>query len=105
MSSDQGHGDFTEQGGQRQYTKPHSGRHPIPTVQSYRHQRKEIRGQAEETEKAQHGPEDDRKTKRAFESAKAIFKGEDDSKGSGYDPYKSVNRNYANREATKENAD
>jgi Ca2+-dependent lipid-binding protein len=80
----------------RRYAKPHSGKHPIPTVQGYREHRKELRGQMQETEEAQRGPEDESKPKRAFESAKAVIKGEDDP-SSQFDPYPSTNRNDPSR--------
>ncbi|KAI0157798.1 hypothetical protein GGR57DRAFT_491089 [Xylariaceae sp. FL1272] len=73
---------------------PHSGKHPIPTVKGYRQQRKELRGQVETEEKAQEGPEDESKPKRAFESAKAILKGQDPQSGTRHDPYPSTNHNY-----------
>jgi len=89
------------QASRRQYARPHSGKHPIPTVQRYREHRKELRGQQQETEEAQRGPEDESKPKRAFESAKAVFKGEDHPE-SEFDPYSSVNRNYGGRPTKSE---
>ncbi|KAI1259397.1 hypothetical protein F5Y18DRAFT_433336 [Xylariaceae sp. FL1019] len=73
---------------------PHSGKHPIPTVQGYRQQRKELEGQVETEEKAQEGPEDESKPKRAFKSAKAIFKDQDPQAATRHDPYPSTNHNY-----------
>ncbi|KLU86039.1 hypothetical protein MAPG_05058, partial [Magnaporthiopsis poae ATCC 64411] len=91
--------DFEQEAGagRRLYTKPHSGRRPIPTIHGYREHRKELEGQLNETEKAQHGPEDDSKPKRAFNSAKAIFKEEEGPK-SDHDPFPSVNRHLGDRE-------
>ncbi|KAI1331986.1 hypothetical protein F5Y16DRAFT_358262 [Xylariaceae sp. FL0255] len=74
---------------------PHSGKHPIPTVQGYREHRKELEGQEEAEERAQEGPEDESKAKRAFKSAKAIIKGEDTEPKTRHDPYPSTNHNYA----------
>lgn len=72
---------------------PHSGGHPIPTIQGYKQQRRDLNDRQQQTEAAQEGPEDESKPKRAFESVKAIFKGEDEQKGS-HEPYSSTNRHY-----------
>ncbi|KAJ8124574.1 hypothetical protein O1611_g9066 [Lasiodiplodia mahajangana] len=79
----------------RLYGGPHSGKHPIPTVQGYRQHRKELGDQVQEEEQAQRGPEDDSKPKRAYDSAKAIFKDEDPKPKSRHDPYPSANLNDA----------
>ncbi|KAI0439904.1 hypothetical protein F4803DRAFT_567987 [Xylaria telfairii] len=79
----------------RVYGAPHSGRHPIPTVQGYREQRKELGDQVHDEEQAQRGPEDESKPKRAYNSAKAIFKDEDAGPKSQHDPYPSANLNDA----------
>jgi len=80
----------------KSYKQPHSGRHPIPTVQGYRNQRKELEGQVQDEERAQQGPEDESKTKRAYHSAKAIFKDEDRTEPDNrHDPYPVANHNYA----------
>ncbi|KAI0403337.1 hypothetical protein F4802DRAFT_571781 [Xylaria palmicola] len=73
------------------YGGPHSGRHPIPTVQGYRQHRKELGSQVQGEEQAQRGPEDDSKAKRAYNSAKAIFKDEDAGPENRHDPYPSTN--------------
>ncbi|KAI1464516.1 uncharacterized protein F4812DRAFT_157586 [Daldinia caldariorum] len=86
--------DFEQDASGREYGKPHNAKHPIPTVQGYRQHRRELEGQVEDEEQAQRGPEDVSRPKRAFESAKAVFKGEDTPK-SRHDPYPSTNRNYA----------
>ncbi|OTB07880.1 hypothetical protein M426DRAFT_317779 [Hypoxylon sp. CI-4A] len=86
--------DFDQGASAREYNNPHNAKHPIPTVQGYRQHRKDIEGQVEDEEQAQQGPEDDSRPKRAFESAKAVFKGEDPPK-SRHDPYPAANRNYA----------
>lgn len=96
MASHAGGGDFSEEEHHRRYTNAHSGKHPIPTIKGYREHRKELDDQLNETEEAQQGPEDESKTKRAYDSAKAILKGEDEP-GSQHDPYPSTNRNNANR--------
>lgn len=79
----------------RVYGGPHSGRHPIPTVQGYREQRKEFGDQVQDEEQAQRGPEDESKPRRAYNSAKAIFKDEDAGPKSHHDPYPSANLNDA----------
>ncbi|KAK7742314.1 hypothetical protein SLS53_004458 [Cytospora paraplurivora] len=85
--------DFEENSQQRTYTTPHSGKHPIPTIQSYKEHRKDLKDQQEQTEAAQRGPEDASRPTRAVESVKAIFKGEDEPQ-SQHDPYPSSNHNY-----------
>lgn len=72
---------------------PHSGGHPIPTIQGYKQHRRDLNDRQQQTEAAQEGPEDESKPKRAFESVKTIFKGEDDRNGS-HEPYSSTNRHY-----------
>lgn len=79
----------------RMYGGPNSGKHPIPTVQRYRQQRKELDGQVQEEEQAQRGPEDESKPKRAYNSAKAVFKDEGDEPKTRHDPYPSANLNDA----------
>ncbi|KAI0125527.1 hypothetical protein BJ170DRAFT_435729 [Xylariales sp. AK1849] len=84
-----------EEDAPRKYTPGHSGHHKIPTIQGYRERRKGLESDIEETEEAQRGPEDDSKPKRAYDSAKAVIKGEDDpSSQSQHNPYPSTNRNY-----------
>lgn len=85
--------DFDEQQSRRSHVGPHSGGHPIPTIQGYRQHRKDLNDRQQQTEAAQEGPEDDSKPKRAFESVKTIFKGEDDRAG-GHEPYSATNRQY-----------
>ncbi|KAI1746066.1 hypothetical protein F4680DRAFT_442337 [Xylaria scruposa] len=89
----------------RVYGGPHSGRHPIPTVQGYKQHRKELDGQVQDEEQAQRGPEDESKPRRAFNSAKAIFKDEDAGPENRHDPYPSANLNdskYARQSASEE---
>lgn len=85
--------DFDEQQSRRSYMGPHSGGHPIPTIQGYREHRKDLNDRQQQTEAAQEGPEDESKPKKAFESVKAIFKGEDDQAGN-HEPYSATNRHY-----------
>ncbi|KAG8169378.1 hypothetical protein KVR01_000123 [Diaporthe batatas] len=85
--------DFDEQQSRRSHVGPHSGGHPIPTIQGYRQHRKDLNDRQQQTEAAQEGPEDESKPKRAFESVKTIFKGEDDRAGS-HEPYSATNRHY-----------
>ncbi|KAI0199412.1 hypothetical protein F4808DRAFT_432362 [Astrocystis sublimbata] len=82
----------------------HSGKHPIPTVQGYRQHRKELDDQVQEEEKAQRGPEDESRPKRAFNSAKAIFRNEDDAQKTRHDPYPSANLNADTDSAPQEEA-
>ncbi|KAI0470768.1 hypothetical protein GGR56DRAFT_657479 [Xylariaceae sp. FL0804] len=91
----------TEAAPRQDYGHPHSGRHPIPTVQGYRQQRKELDDQQKNEEQAQRGPEDESTPKRAFNSAKAVIKGEDRPKPR-HDPYPSANRNYISPQTAAE---
>jgi hypothetical protein len=86
--------DFEGDAEGRQYGHPHSGKHPIPTIQSYREHRKEQQDQFQATEEAQQGPEDESRPKRAYDSAKRIIEGEE-APQSQHEPYPSTNRNYA----------
>ncbi|ROW03012.1 hypothetical protein VMCG_05674 [Cytospora schulzeri] len=84
---------FEEESQRRSYTKPHSGKHPIPTIQGYREHKRDLQDQQQQVEAAQQGPEDASKTRRAIGSVKAIFKGEDQPRSS-HDPYPSANHHY-----------
>lgn len=84
---------FDEQAEHLSSHKPHSGKHPIPTVQGYREHRKELQSSVQQTENAQEGPEDDSRPKRAFNSVKQIFKG-DDQPNNPHQPYPATNRHY-----------
>lgn len=84
---------FDDESQQQSYTKPHSGNHPIPTIQGYREHRKQLQSGVEQTEEAQQGPEDQSKPKRAFDSVKQIFRGDDDPQGR-HEPYPAANRHY-----------
>lgn len=84
---------FDQESQRRSYTKPHSGRHPIPTVQGYREHRRNLQDQLHQAEEAQQGPEDDSRPKRAYDSVKKIFKGED-SPENPHQPYPATNRHY-----------
>ncbi|KAH6648415.1 hypothetical protein BKA67DRAFT_608929 [Truncatella angustata] len=88
------HNDFEDDAARRSYVGPHSGKHPIPTIQGYRERRKELDSDNELAENLQHEPADDSKPKRAFDSVKAIFNDQDSPK-SHHDPYPATNRNYA----------
>ncbi|ROW03383.1 hypothetical protein VSDG_01229 [Cytospora chrysosperma] len=91
MSSHQDN--FEEESQRRSYAKPHSGKHPIPTIQGYREHKKDLEDQQKQVEDAQQGPEDASKTRRAIGSVKAIFKGEDQPQSS-HEPYPSTNHHY-----------
>lgn len=84
---------FDEESQRRSYTKPHSGNHPIPTIQGYREHRRELKDQTQQAEQAQKGPEDECKPKRAINSVKQIFKDEDRPQNP-HEPYPATNRNY-----------
>ncbi|KAG9246427.1 hypothetical protein BJ878DRAFT_496988 [Calycina marina] len=85
--------DFIEEAGKKNYHAPHSGHHQIPTIQKYREHRDEIDERQELAEEAQQSDDDDSKPKRAFDSAKAIFKGEDTKQDPSGNPYPTANRN------------
>jgi len=84
--------DFTEEAGSKNYKAPYSRSHPIPTIQKYRENRGELDNRQKQAEDSQHSNEDDSKSKRAFDSVKAIFKDEDLQEPRG-DPYPTANRN------------
>lgn len=93
MSDRNGRDNFDEESQRRSYTKPHSGNHPIPTIQGYREHKRELKDQTQQAEQAQEGPEDASKPKRALNSVKQIFKDEDKPKNH-HEPYPATNRNY-----------
>lgn len=93
MSTENYHEDFDQESERRSYTKPHSGRHPIPTIQGYREHRRNLQDQLHQTEAAQEGPEDAHRPKRAYDSVKKIFKGQDDPQNH-HEPYPAANRHY-----------
>lgn len=84
--------EFEPDSRQRNYRAPYTARHPIPTVQKYKAERSELKGQQEEAESAQHDEEDDSKVKRAYHAAKGVITG-DDPPRPRHDPYKTENRN------------
>ena len=94
--------DFDEEAARRDYRAPFSNNHPIPTIQKYRQHRDELNNQQKQAEAAQRTEEDDRKTKRAFNSVKTIFKDEDKQHPPG-EPYPTANRHAADagREPTQ----
>ena len=85
--------EFNPDNQRRSHKTPHSGNHPIPTVQRYRAQRDELNDQQQEAEEAQRDETDEPSYKRAFHAAKGILKGEDPPPKSSHDPYKTQNRN------------
>ncbi|KAK7751231.1 hypothetical protein SLS62_006776 [Diatrype stigma] len=87
--------DFEEDAATRQYRNPRSGKHKIPTVQGYRQHRRDLDDQEQDEEQAQLGPEDKSRPTRAFQQAKAVFKGQDDVEPR-HDPYPSSNHNLDN---------
>ncbi|KAH7342491.1 hypothetical protein BKA65DRAFT_292857 [Rhexocercosporidium sp. MPI-PUGE-AT-0058] len=96
--------DFDEDAARRSYKAPYSNNHPIPTIQKYREHRHELEGQQGRVEEAQHTQEDDSKTKRAFESVKAIVKDEDKKHPTG-DPYPTGNRHTTDTEVSDHEQD
>lgn len=88
--------DFGEEENTRKsYQAPYTSHHPIPTVQRYKAERGELDAQQKKAEEAQHDEKDESKVKRAYNSAKAVLKGEDDPKDT-HDPYPTANRNVQN---------
>ncbi len=85
---------------QRNYQGPHSSRHPIPTIQKYRAERKDLNDQQQDAEKAQHEETDDPTYKRAYHAAKGIIKGEEPPQ-STHDPYRTQNRNIHSEHETR----
>ena len=94
--------DVEEDDTRRRYGGPYTARHPIPTVQQYRQDRDELEERQEETQKAQEGKEDESKPRRAFDSAKAILKGEEQPHSS-HNPYPNANWNTDEVQERKEN--
>lgn len=76
----------------KNYKKPYGGKHPIPTIQGYRQHRKEIEEQYGSPQQAQEEEDDDSRPRRAYDSAKTILRGEDDTSNSR-DPYPVANMN------------
>ena len=89
--------DFDEDASRRNYKAPYSKDRPIPTIQRYREHRHEVEDQQNNAEEAQRGQEDDSRTKRVFNSVKAIAKDEDKKHPSG-DPYPTGNRHTTDTE-------
>jgi hypothetical protein len=84
--------DFESEAARKNYRAPYSHDHPIPTIQKYRAHREELKGQEQRAEDAQHTPEDDSRTKRAFDAVKSIVKNEDHQDAEG-NPYPTENLN------------
>jgi hypothetical protein len=82
---------YEEEPPRRDYIAPYSDHHPIPTVQRYREHQSEVVEHQKQAEESQHTQEDDPRTKRVFDSAKAIIKGEDKEELPG-NPYPTANR-------------
>lgn len=90
-----------EDGAQRPYGHPRSGKKQIPTISKFRAERRELQGQMRETEEAQEGPEDESRPKRAYGSVKAIFKEEDEGARTDHDPYPVSNHHYQDNQAKR----
>ncbi|KAH6724465.1 hypothetical protein BKA61DRAFT_30293 [Leptodontidium sp. MPI-SDFR-AT-0119] len=91
--------DFDEDAARRNYKAPYSKNRPIPTIQRYREHRHELEEQQSNAEEAQRTQEDDSRTKRAFDSVKAIVKDEDKKHPIG-DPYPTGNRHTTDTEVS-----
>lgn len=76
----------------RNYQAPYTSKHPIPTIQKYKAERRDLKSNQEDAERAQEDEEDDGNVKRAYHAAKGILKGEEPPK-STHDPYRTENRN------------
>lgn len=95
--------------GTRRYGKGYSDKHPVPTVQRYRHHRDEIKEQEQEADNVISADEggdagEPSKPRKAFDSVKAIAKGEDDQP-SDQQPYPTSSRNDANRPLREDRTD
>jgi hypothetical protein len=90
--------DFEGEAARKNYRAPYSHNHPIPTVQKYREHREELKGQEHRAEDAQHTPEDDSRTKRAFNAVKSILKNEDRQDAEG-NPYPTENLNAQHKDS------
>jgi len=76
---------------------PYTSKHPVPTIRGYREHRAELKERENQTDNEQEYQEEgeeqgDSKTRRAYESVKAIAKDQDRPK-SQRDPYPTANRN------------
>ncbi|SPN99246.1 uncharacterized protein DNG_02283 [Cephalotrichum gorgonifer] len=102
-------GDIEAQAANRSHNQfrggPYSANHPVPTVQKYREHRAELqeRDQQEasegirEQQQQDAGSHEPPKTKQAYESVKAIAKGETGGQKNEGGPYPTANRNWADR--------
>ncbi|KAK3337758.1 hypothetical protein B0T19DRAFT_455688 [Cercophora scortea] len=101
--------DFEDRGATRAHGGPYTAKHPVPTVQKYREHRAEIKNRQQETEEAQteaEGGAAESKTKRAYESVKAVAKNEDQPKtGKPHEPYPRANRNDPDRDMKEDDED
>lgn len=86
--------EFQSDNHERSYQQPYTSKHPIPTVQKYRAERSELKGQQEDAEEAQQDDADESTVKRAYHAAKGVLTGEEPPK-STHEAYKSENRNLA----------
>ncbi|KAK4451309.1 hypothetical protein QBC34DRAFT_59671 [Podospora aff. communis PSN243] len=92
--------DFEDRGTRRAHGGPYTAKHPVPTVRGYREHRAELKRREDETEdipasdqaEADSQQPSDSKTKRAYDSLKAIAKDEDKPED-GHTPYPHANRN------------
>jgi hypothetical protein len=94
----------------RRYGKGYSDRHPVPTIQGYRHHQDEIKEQEQQADNVISGDEgqdseDPSKPKKAFSAVKAIAKGEDQQGGNQQEPYPTSSRNDANRPLREDRTD
>ncbi|KAK0748949.1 hypothetical protein B0T18DRAFT_322887 [Schizothecium vesticola] len=90
--------DFEDRGPRKAHGGPYTSKHPVPTIKGYREHRAELKRRDDETDAAstyadeqEDGPTES-KTKRAYESVKAIAAGQDQQQ-TQHDPYPTSNRN------------
>lgn len=90
--------DFEDRGARKAHGGPYTGKHPVPTIKGYREHRAEIKSRQDEAGDFDNQQEEgteagESKTRRAYDSIKAIAKDQDRPKSEGHDPYPNSNRN------------
>lgn len=90
--------DFEERGARKAHGGPYTGNHPVPTIKGYREHRAEIKNRQDEADNFDNQQEEgteagESRTRRAYDSIKAIAKDQDRPKSHTHDPYPHTNRN------------
>ncbi|KAM7200717.1 hypothetical protein V8F20_005219 [Naviculisporaceae sp. PSN 640] len=90
--------DFEDRGARKAHGGPYTGKHPVPTIKGYREHRAEIKSHQDEADdfdnqQAEGTEAGESKTKRVYDSIKAIAKDQDRPKSDTHDPYPNSNRN------------